>query len=402
MDDSTVTSNIRIAVIIPCLNEEGTVGRVVADFRAALPDAVVYVCDNASADSTSARASEAGAVVVREHRRGKGAAVRRMFRDVDADLYVMVDGDGTYPAGSVYDLIRPVAEGRADMCVGTRLARFESGSFRVFHRFGNSLIRDTINILFGCRLSDVLSGYRCFSRRFVKSIPLLSVGFEVETELTLQALDKDFPVEEITVDYFKRPDGSFSKLNTYSDGALVLKTIFRIFKDYKPLKFFTASGVIFLLTGLALGAIPIAEFMRTGLVLHFPTAILAVGFVITSLFSFSTGLILDTINRRHRELHRLIADATSAGPPGSTGGQIREHAHEHTHGHVPDHTHEHTHEHPHEHVPEHAHEHVPDHTHEGIHGHPHEHSHEHIHDHAHEHAPGDTPGHTHSHTGLGT
>jgi glycosyltransferase involved in cell wall biosynthesis len=332
MDDMNPSDNYSIAVIIPCLNEEGTVGKVVADFRAALPGAVVYVCDNASADSTAARAKEAGAVVVREHRRGKGAAVRRMFRDVDADLYVMVDGDGTYPADRVPDLIRPVLEGRADMCVGTRLERFEADSFRVFHRFGNALIRGTINVLFGCNLSDVLSGYRCFSRRFVKSVPLLSRGFEVETELTLQALDKDFSIEEITVDYFKRPDGSFSKLNTYTDGALVLKTIFRIFKDYKPLRFFTAAGAIFLFFGLALGAIPIAEFMRTGLVLHFPTAILAVGFVITALFSFSTGLILDTINRRHREHYRLIADSMPAELSGHTPGYTHGRAHRHAHG----------------------------------------------------------------------
>jgi glycosyltransferase involved in cell wall biosynthesis len=378
MDDRTLENNDRVAVIIPCLNEEATVGKVVADFRAALPYAVVYVCDNASTDSTSARAAQAGAVVVREHRRGKGAAVRRMFRDVEADLYVMVDGDGTYPADRVRDLIRPVAEGRADMCVGTRLARFEADSFRVFHRFGNSLICDTINVLFGCGLSDVLSGYRCFSRRFVKSVPLLSRGFEVETELTLQALDKDFTVEEVTVDYFKRPDGSFSKLNTYSDGALVLITIFRIFKDYKPLKFFTAAGVIFLLTGLALGAIPIAEFMRTGLVLHFPTAILAVGFVITSLFSFSTGLILDTINRRHREHHRLIADSMPSGPSGFTPGHAHEHAHAHEYapGHADEHAHGDNHEHAHEYAPG------------NIRGHTHAHAH--------------APGHTHSRTGAGT
>jgi hypothetical protein len=198
--------------------------------------------------------------------------------------------------------------GEADMAVGTRLDKYEGGSFRLFHRFGNELIRKTINLLFGAQLRDILSGYRCFNSRFVKSIPILSKGFEVETELTLQALDKGFVIQEIPVEYYKRPEGSHSKLNTYLDGMLILKTILWIFKDYKPLKFFSFAGLLFLIFGLLLGSIPIADFINSGKVTHPSTAVLATGLILIALVSFATGFILDTINRRYREQYQLLAN----------------------------------------------------------------------------------------------
>jgi hypothetical protein len=258
---------------------------------------------------TVRNAQNAGAIIRQERKQGKGNVVWAMFRDTDADLYIMVDGDDTYPASEVHLLMAPVEMGIADMSVGTRLAQYEDHSFRFLHMFGNKLIKDTINILFGTNLQDILSGYRCFNRSFVKSIPILSKGFEVETELTLQALDKDFTIKEVPVPYFRRPPGSFSKLNTYMDGILVLKTIFWIFKDYRPLRFFSFIGLFCMLIGIGLGVIPVHEFIRTGLVNHPSTAVLATGFVLVSLLCFATGLILDTINRRYKEQYRLIADS---------------------------------------------------------------------------------------------
>jgi len=231
-----------------------------------------------------------------------------MFREVKADCYVMVDGDATYPPDKVHDLIKPVMTGKADMTVGTRLTNYEDKSFRKFHKFGNELIRKSINLLFGTKLRDILSGYRCFSARFVKTVPILSKGFEVETELTLQALDKNFIIQEIQIDYFERPENSYSKLRTYGDGLLLLKTIFWIFKDYNPLKFFSLLGSIIFLSGVALGSIPISEFLQTTKVTHPSTAVLAATLVLISLLSFSTGLVLDTIKRRYREQYLLLSD----------------------------------------------------------------------------------------------
>jgi glycosyltransferase involved in cell wall biosynthesis len=297
-----------IAVLIPCYNEELTVRKVIEDFRRELPDAGIYVYDNNSTDGTVKCACTCGAKVRHENKQGKGNVVRTMFREVFADIYVMVDGDATYPAGRVHDLIEPVRSGKADMTVGTRMDQYENKSFRLFHKFGNELIRRTINLLFGTRLRDILSGYRCFNSRFVKSIPILSKGFEVETELTLQALDKRFTIVEIPVEYYKRPEGSFSKLNTYLDGVLVTKTILWIFKDYRPLKFFSLVGGIFFLLGIGFGTVPIVEFLRTTKVTHQGTAVLATGLVLVSLLSFVSGFVLDTINRRYREQYQLLAD----------------------------------------------------------------------------------------------
>ncbi|MEJ2008458.1 MAG: glycosyltransferase family 2 protein [Acidobacteriota bacterium] len=297
-----------VAVLIPCYNEEMTITKVVEDFQRQLPEAKIFVYDNNSSDRTVQNAVACGAEVKYESKQGKGNVVRTMFRDISADVYVMVDGDATYPADKVHALLEPVLAGKADMTVGTRLDEFEEKSFRFFHKFGNELIRKCINLLFGTDLRDILSGYRCFSSRFAKSVPILSKGFEVETELTLQALDKKFTIIEIPVDYYSRPEGSHSKLNTYLDGMLVLKTIFWIFKDYRPLKFFSLVGLLSVIAGFALGSIPVLEFIHTRKVTHPSTAVLSTGFVLIALLSFATGFILDTINRRYKEQYQLLAD----------------------------------------------------------------------------------------------
>lgn len=295
-----------MAVLIPCLNEEVTIGKVVRDFRAALPDATIYVYDNRSTDKTAEIAEAEGAIVRKEYRRGKGNVVRSMFADIVADAYVMVDGDDTYLAKEAAQLVQPVLDGRAHMVVGTRLEEYTDKSFRPLHMFGNNLIRGLINVLFRSNLKDVLSGYRCFSSDFVRGVPLLAEGFEVETELTLQALDKGFTIEEIPLPYSDRPPDSYSKLNTYTDGVLVVGTILMIFKDYRPMSFFGLLGTLIGLLGLALGSIPIVEFIQTSSVLHVPTAILATGVVLFALVCFSTGFILDTLNRRQKEHYHLV------------------------------------------------------------------------------------------------
>ncbi len=298
-----------IAVLIPCFNEETTIAKVVQDFRRELPSARIYVYDNRSSDNTAARASEAGAFVGSEHKQGKGNVVRTMFREVEADAYVMVDGDSTYPAHSIHRLLEPILTGRADMTVGTRVHSFKTATFRRFHTFGNGLVRGAINALFGSNLTDIMSGYRCFSSRFVKCVPVLSRGFEVETELTLQALDKNFIITEIPIDYSERPEGSYSKLNTVGDGLLVLRTIVLIFKDYYPLRFFGLLSVLSLLLATGLGAIPIGDFLMTGKVTHPSSAVLSAALAIISVVFLIAGLILDTINRRQRENYQLVSDS---------------------------------------------------------------------------------------------
>ena len=304
--DRTVA--LRIAVLIPCHNEALTVQKVVADFREALPEAEVWVFDNASADATALLAAQAGAQVRHVLAKGKGNAVRAMFRDVDADIYVMVDGDDTYPASAVRSLIEDVAEGRADMVVGTRLESHDRASFRRFHGIGNRLVRGCISALFGHPVRDVLSGYRVFSRRFVKSMPVLSRGFEIETEMTVFALANGFVLSERVIEYGTRPDGSESKLDTYRDGMRVLKTILFLFKDMRPLLFFGVLAAACMVSSLGFGAIVIHEFARTGLVTHPSTAVLAVAFALVGVVSMATGLILDTVNRRTNEIQRLITD----------------------------------------------------------------------------------------------
>ncbi|MEW6218487.1 MAG: glycosyltransferase [Thermodesulfobacteriota bacterium] len=298
----------RIAILIPCYNEELTVRAVVHGFRAALPGAAIHVFDNASTDRTAEEARGAGAQVHHVPARGKGCVVRAMFRSVDADLYVMVDGDNTYPPERVAALLEPVRRGEADMVVGARLQQYHEEAFRRLHVSGNRLVVGLINVLFRARLTDALSGYRAFSRRFVKTMPVLSRGFEIETEMTLHALEQGLAIQEVPVPYGSRPAGSHSKLNTYRDGLLLLKTIVSIFKDYRPLLFFSLAGLACLTLGLGFGAIVISEFMATGKVFHPSTAVLAASLFIIGLLSLTTGLILDTVNRRNREQFVLLAD----------------------------------------------------------------------------------------------
>ncbi|WP_035468818.1 glycosyltransferase family 2 protein [Alicyclobacillus acidocaldarius] len=299
---------MRIAVLIPCYNEELTIGKVVQDFRRELPDAEIYVYDNNSRDRTAEVAREAGAIVRRETRQGKGNVVRSMFRDIDADVYVMTDGDDTYPAEFVHDLIRPIIEGEADMCIGDRHSdgSYSKENKRPFHNFGNQLVRKLINTLFHADLRDIMTGYRAFSRRFAKTMPIQSEGFEIETEMTLHALDKRFRILEIPIQYRDRPPGSHSKLNTLSDGIRVLKTVFWIFKDYKPLAFFTAVALILFLAGLGVGIPVLYEYFSFGRIAKIPSAILAVGFMVLATNSLTCGFILDTIVRHHRDYYELL------------------------------------------------------------------------------------------------
>jgi glycosyltransferase involved in cell wall biosynthesis len=294
-----------LAVLIPCYNEELTIKKVIRDFREALPDATIYVYDNNSTDNTASIAETQGAIVRKEPRQGKGAVVQAMFRDIDADYYVLVDGDDTYPAASVHKLLQPVMSGEFAMSVGTRLVQSQEQSFPRFHRLGNNLIRFLINFLFKVRLRDILSGYRCFSKQFVKSCPIMSEGFEVETELTLQALHKHFSIFEQDIPYGTRPEGSSSKLKTFRDGLLVVNTIFKIFRDYKPLAFFFTLGSVALLAGMLAGGVVVKEFIDTRYITHVPLAIFAVGSVLVSFLFYGIGLILDTINRRFNELFNV-------------------------------------------------------------------------------------------------
>src|SRR5215213_259978 len=294
----------RIAVLVPCYNEENSIPRVIADFRAALPHAAVYVYDNNSKDRTVEVAAQAGAVVRRESHQGKGHVVRRMFTDVEADIYVLVDGDATYDASSVRGMIGRLLDDRLDMVVGARVDR-EHTAYRPGHRTGNRMLTSFVTFLFGRAFSDILSGYRVFSRRFVKSFPVLSGGFEIETELTVHALNLELPVGEIETPYFARQQGSASKLSTWRDGYRILFTIFQIYRAERPLTFFSAIGIA--LAAISIGlAIPIfITFLQQGNVPRFPTAILATGLMLASLLAFACGLVLDTVTRGRRELKLL-------------------------------------------------------------------------------------------------
>lgn len=291
-----------VAVLIPCYNEEKTVGKVVDDFRAALPGATIYVYDNNSSDRTSLIARNRGAIVRFEPRRGKGNVVRQMLRDIDADYYIMVDGDDTYPAESAPALLEPLIAGNADTVVGDRLSNGTYGeeNKRAFHGLGNNLVRWLIYLLYGFRYADVMTGYRSFNKFFAKSLPVLSSGFQIETELSIHAADKRWRIEQIPIEYRDRPVGSVSKLNTFSDGAKVLGMIFSLFKDYKPLPFFLLFSAAFLLIGLILGVPVIVEFLGTGVVERLPTAIAAVAFCGLAALLLVCGLILDTVVKGHR------------------------------------------------------------------------------------------------------
>lgn len=306
---------LKIAVIIPCYNEELTIAKVVNDFKKELPEAEIYVIDNNSTDNSNKLAKQAGAIVIKEPRQGKGNVIRSSFREIEADIYVMVDGDDTYPAYQVKELIEPIKQKEADMVVGNRHAnnRYKQENKRAFHTFGNNLVKKLINSLFSTKLEDIMSGYRAFNNLFVKNFPINSSGFEIETEMTLHALDKRFLIKEIPIEYKDRPAGSYSKLNTFKDGFRVLKTILWVFKDYKPLIFFSLVSFLFLILGLLVGMPVIVEFMETRYISKIPSAILATGFMLISVVSLFSGFILDTIVKQHKEnyelwLNRAIAD----------------------------------------------------------------------------------------------
>jgi glycosyltransferase involved in cell wall biosynthesis len=301
----------RIAVLIPCYNEELTISQVVRDFQERLPKADIYVFDNNSSDRTVEKATQAGAIVYSEKRQGKGFVVQSMFRKVDADIYIMIDGDGTYPVDVVDKLMAPVLLGEADMVIGTRLHEASSSEFRLLNRMGNLFYRTLLNSLFNVRLTDLLSGYRVFNRSIVRSLPLFGGGFETEAEMTIKAAARGFSILEIPVNLGVRPTGSFSKIRIVQDGMLILSTIITLFRDYKPLTFFGGLGAFFVLLGLGPGAIVIDDYIKTGLAPRLPSAVLAVGLVLTGVITAFVGLILHAIARRFQEMDRqtlILAD----------------------------------------------------------------------------------------------
>jgi glycosyltransferase involved in cell wall biosynthesis len=302
----------RVAVLVPCFNEEVAIAKVVADFRAALPEATIYVCDNNSTDRTVEVARRAGAMVGRETHQGKGNVVRRMFADVDADVIVLVDGDATYDAGSARALIARLIEDRLDMVVAARAHRDEA-AFRMGHRFGNRLFSAAVDWVFSATFTDILSGYRVFSRRFVKSFPVLSRGFEIEIELTVHALELELPTAEIATPYFARPAGSASKLSTWRDGFRILSTIADLYRTERPLAFFGGLGFVLAVVAVVL-AIPIfATYLEQGVVPRVPTAILSTGLMLLAFLFVVAGLILDTVTRGRREM-KLLAYLAQRAP----------------------------------------------------------------------------------------
>ena len=293
----------KIAVLIPCYNEEKTIKKVVRDWKKELPEATIYVYNNNSTDRTAEIAKEAGAVVRDEYQQGKGNVIRRMFREIDAQCYVMIDGDDTYPAEFGREMVDKVLERKVDMVVGDRLSStyFEENK-RPFHNFGNSLVRGTINRLFRSNIRDIMTGYRAFSYQFVKTFPVLSKGFEIETEMSIHAVDKNMLVENVIIDYRDRPDGSESTLNTYSDGAKVLKTIMGLYKNYKPMQFFGLLAAILMIIALAMFMPVFVVYLKTGLVPNFPTLIVSGFIAMAALQSFFAGLVLSTIVQKDRQL----------------------------------------------------------------------------------------------------
>lgn len=300
----------KIAVLIPCYNEAATIEKVVIDMKTALPEAVIYVYDNNSSDATAEIAARAGAIVRREPAQGKGNVIRRMFREVDAQCYLMTDGDDTYPAEFAPQMCRGVLEGQADMVIGDRLSStYFTENKRPFHNLGNTLVRGAINRMFRTDIKDVMTGYRAFSYQFIKTFPVLSKGFEIETEMTIHAVQKNMHCKNVVIQYRDRPEGSESKLNTYSDGFKVLLTIARLFKNYRPLGFFSLLALALLLISGVFFAPVLAEYLQTGFVNRFPTLIVC-GFVaLAAIISFFAGMVLDTIQQKNRQdfemnLHR--------------------------------------------------------------------------------------------------
>lgn len=300
-------NNKKIAILIPCYNEAMTIKKVINDFQQQLPEADIYVYDNNSTDETYTIAANEGVFVKKEPRQGKGNVIRQMFFDIEADYYLMVDGDDTYPAEHVHELLAALLEDRADMVIGDRLSNgtYFNENKRAFHDFGNNLVKNSINYLYKAKIKDVMTGYRGFNRVFVKSFPVMSSGFQIETEFTIHALDKRFKLVEIPIDYRDRPEGSESKLDTFSDGIKVLLMIMKMCKDYKPLLFFSVISLIFFLMGLFFGIPVISEFVRTSFITKIPSAILATGVMIFSLLLLITGLILDTVVTNDKKKYEL-------------------------------------------------------------------------------------------------
>ena len=296
--------NNKIAVLIPCYNESKTIEKVVKDYKKALPDADIYVYDNNSSDDTDKIAKKAGAIVKYEYRQGKGNVIRTMFRDIDADCYLMIDGDDTYPAENAREMCDLVLDGKADMVIGDRLSStYFTENKRPFHNFGNRIVRLLINKIFNNNVKDIMTGYRAFSYDFVKGFPVLSKGFEIETEMTIHAVDKNYKLVEVPVTYRDRPTGSVSKLNTYKDGFRVLKTIAMLFKEYKPSAFFNIISVICLALSFILGVPVVGEYFETGLVPRFPTLIVSGIILLMALLFCITGIILQVIMKKHRQLY---------------------------------------------------------------------------------------------------
>ena len=299
--------NKKIAVLIPCYNESKTIKKVVEDYKKALPEADIYVYDNNSSDHTDEIARKAGAIVKYEYRQGKGNVIRSMFKDIDADCYLMIDGDDTYPAENAKEMCDLILDKKADMVIGDRLSStYFTENKRPFHNFGNRLVRGLINFLFESDVRDIMTGYRAFSYEFVKTFPVLSKGLEIETEMTIHALDKNFLLKEVKVGYRDRPAGSVSKLNTYRDGFRVLKTIGRLFKEYKPTIFFSLLSLLFLIISFAFGIPVFAEYFKTGLVPRYPTLIFSGFMLMIAIILFACGLILEVVVKKHRQLFELM------------------------------------------------------------------------------------------------
>lgn len=292
----------KIAVLIPCYNESVTIKKVIEDYKKVLPEATIYVYDNNSSDGTDEIAREAGAVVKYEYQQGKGNVIRRMFRDIDAECYIMIDGDDTYPAEFAPEMVRCVLEKKVDMVVGDRLSStyFEENK-RPFHNFGNSLVRKSINFLFQTDIKDIMTGYRAFSYQFVKTFPVLSKGFEIETEMSIHAADKNMFVENVIIEYRDRPDGSESKLNTYSDGFKVLKTIVRLYKNYKPMRFFGMLSALLAIIAICLFIPVFVTYVQIGIVPKFPTLIVSGFVMLAAIQSLFSGMLLQTIVQKNRQ-----------------------------------------------------------------------------------------------------
>ncbi|HEY8225425.1 MAG TPA: glycosyltransferase [Pyrinomonadaceae bacterium] len=298
---------LKIAILIPCYNEEVTITETIRAFHAELPEAQIYVFDNNSSDRTAEFATQAGAHVLREPRQGKGFVVQTMFRRVEADVYIMVDGDATYPAQAVHRLIGPILSDEADMVVGSRLQSETRSEFRQLNRWGNKLALAILNSIFGVRLTDILSGYRAFNRKFVKAVPLFGGGFEIETELTIKAVARGFRIVEIPTTLTSRPAGSNSKIKFFRDGFIILNTILALFRDYKPLTFFGSVGLVLVLLALLPGIMVVINVARTGVLTSLSVAVLAIALGLTGMLSMVVGLILHTIVRRFQEIEHTLA-----------------------------------------------------------------------------------------------